>query len=256
MSNLAVAHGAELSAYTEDQKLMIRNTFANGASPQEFEVLWAVAVARKLNPIMKQIYFVKRWTKDRGEVWSTQISIDGMRALAERTGKYDGQDEPTYEEGPGGVPTKCTVRVYRKDWSRPAVGVAYYSEYVQKTKDQRPTRFWSEMPHVMLAKCAESLAMRKAFPEDMSGLYTPEEMQQADNAPAHDSDGVVIERPKQIAEPSPEAFQMLMTLLERKAFDDFNKLVSQAKSEGVLSDGQLASLRTAYANAKNGAAAA
>lgn len=187
---------------SESQKAMIRNTYAPGASESEFDVLWEIAKARKLNPILKQIYFVKRWTQGRGEVWAPQVSIDGMRAMAERTGKYDGQDEPEFVEENGAV-VKCTVRVYRKDWTRPAVGVAYFKEYVQKTKEGKPTKFWNDMPHTMLAKCAESLALRKAFPEDMGGLYTAEEMSQADKVP-YDADGVIVEAAPSEPDLSPE----------------------------------------------------
>lgn len=168
--------------FTPQQQAMIRDTFANGATQKEFEVLMEVAKARRLNPLLKQIHFVKRWNKQLGrDVWSAQVSIDGLRAIAERTGKYDGQDEPEYERDLNDRIISCRVKVYRKDWSRPAVGVAYWSEYVQTTKDNSPTKFWADMPHVMIAKCAEAIAMRKAFPEDMSGLYVDEEMEQADN---------------------------------------------------------------------------
>jgi phage recombination protein Bet len=168
--------------FTEDQSQMIRDAYANGATDGEFAVLMEIAKARRLNPLLKQVHFVKRWDKDKARmVWATQVSIDGLRAIAERTGIYAGQDEPEFTEGPSGVPTVCKVRVYRKDWTRPAVGVAYFGEYVQTTKDGKVTSFWQRMPHTMLAKCAESLALRKAFPEDTSGLYTPEEMGQAEN---------------------------------------------------------------------------
>lgn len=173
--------------FTEEQRRMIRDSFANGASDAEFAVLMEIAKARRLNPLLRQVHFVSRWDSQKGrEVWATQVSIDGLRAVAERTGLYSGQDEPEFEEGPDGSPKLCRVKVYRKDWPRPAVGVAYWSEYVQTRKDkatgrQIPTSFWQRMPHTMLAKCAESLALRKAFPEDTSGLYTPEEMGQAEN---------------------------------------------------------------------------
>lgn len=187
---------AEPLAFTEQQERMIRDTFANGASPQEFAVLMEIARARRLNPLLRQIHFVKRYDRDKGrEVWSTQVSIDGLRAIAERTGKYDGQDEPEFIEEAGRL-VACKVRVYRKDWTRPVVGVAYWSEYVQTKRDGAPTAFWQRMPHVMLSKCAEALALRKAFPEDMSGLYTPEEMAQADRprrTEAITADGEIVD---------------------------------------------------------------
>lgn len=168
--------------FTPQQRAMIRDTYANGATEKEFQVLLEVAKLRRLNPLLRQIHFVKRWNGQlKRDVWSAQVSVDGLRAIAERTGKYDGQDEPEYECDDKGKLVSCRVKVYRKDWSRPAVGVAYWSEYVQTNRDGAPTKFWSDMPRVMLAKCAEAIAMRKAFPEDMGGLYTDEEMQQTEN---------------------------------------------------------------------------
>lgn len=173
--------------FTEEQRRIIRDTYANGASDSEFAVLMEVAKTRRLNPLLRQIHFVKRWTP-KGDVWTVQAAIDGLRAIAERTGLYAGQDEPEFTEDDGGLKF-CKVRVYRKDWPRPAVGIAYFSEYVQTTRDKqtgktRPNEMWGRMPHTMLAKCAEALALRKAFPEDMGGLYTGDEMGQAENGRA------------------------------------------------------------------------
>ncbi len=168
--------------FTEEQRRLIRDSFANGASDAEFEVLMEIAKARRLNPLLRQIHFVSRWDSEKHRpVWAAQVSIDGLRAIAERTGLYAGQDEPEFVHNPDGTLKLCKVRVWRRDWPRPAVGIAYFAEYVQTARDrqtgkQRPTAMWGRMPHVMLAKCSESLALRKAFPEDMSGLYTSEEM--------------------------------------------------------------------------------
>lgn len=169
--------------FSPDQEQMIRDSFANGATKQEFEMLITIAKTRRLNPILRQIHFVKRWdSQKQREVWSTQVSIDGLRAVAQRTGLYDGQDEPEFEYN-GKELRSAKVRVYRKDWNRPAVGVALFDEYAQRKKDGQLTQFWREKPHIMLAKCAEALAMRKAFPEDLSGLYTPEEMPEVERRP-------------------------------------------------------------------------
>ena len=163
--------------FNPEQRQMIRDTYANGASDDEFAVLMETARARRLNPLLRQIHFVKRWdNQKKRDVWSTQVSIDGLRAIAERTGKYDGQGEPEYIYNDAGKLVCTKVRVYRRDWTRPAVGVAFFDEYKQTTRDGGLNQFWGGKPHVMLAKCAEALAMRKAFPEDTSGLYVPEEM--------------------------------------------------------------------------------
>lgn len=171
-----------VAVFSPNQEQMIRDSFMSGASKEDAAMLMEVARTRRLNPLLKQVHFVSRYDKKKQRnVWSVQVSIDGLRAIAERTGKYDGQDEAEF--GPlsqHGYPQWARVKVYRKDWSRPAVGTAYWEEYVQ-LYEERPTKFWNTMPRVMLAKCAESIAMRKAFPEDMSGLYTPEEMGRDDN---------------------------------------------------------------------------
>lgn len=176
----AVAIQQHQEFFTQSQEKMIRDSFLNGATREEATVLMELARVRRLNPITGQIHFVARNTKT-GKKWSSQVGIDGFRVIAERTGRYDGQDEPEFERGANGMPTVCRVRVYRKDWSRPAVGVAHFSEYAQTSFDGKLTQMWASKPHIMLAKCAEALALRKAFPDDLSGLYTPDEMAQADN---------------------------------------------------------------------------
>lgn len=166
--------------FSSEQRKMIRDSFLSGASDAEASVLLELARARRLNPITGQVHFVRRWNAERqAEVWAAQVGIDGLRSIAERTGLYDGQDEPTYDREPspdGKTMLVCRVKVYRKDWSRPAVGVAYWSEYAQRRKDGSYTKMWAEKPRLMLAKCAEALALRKAFPEDTGGLHSDDEM--------------------------------------------------------------------------------
>lgn len=171
-------HSAQLAPFfSPEQERIILNTYLGGATKEEAQVLLATVARRRLDPFSKQVYFVKRWdAQKREEVWAIQTSIDGLRAIAERTGKYDGQDEPTYGEDEAGK--FCKVKVYRKDWTagRGVVGIAYLAEFIQKKNDGSVTSFWARMPRLMLAKCAEALALRKAFPEDTAGLYIAEEM--------------------------------------------------------------------------------
>jgi phage recombination protein Bet len=174
--------------FTEEQEEMIREMYAPTASDLEFKVLVSIARVRRLNPLLGHIHFVKRPNKiidhDGRErwvdKWTCQVSIDGLRAKAEETGLYDGQDEPEFSREEEGE-LVARVRVFRKGIERPFVGVAFWSEFVQTTRKGDPVRMWEQMPRHMLAKCAEALALRKAFPEELAGLYTSDEMGQAIN---------------------------------------------------------------------------
>lgn len=193
----AVERPVSMLQFTPEQSQIIRDMCANGATESEFTFLMEIAKARGMNPLLKQIYFVKRWdSSKKREVWSAQVGIDGFRSIAERTGLYDGQDEPEY--GPlnnSGFPQWAKVKVYKKGVSRPFVGTAYWAEFVQLNKEGNPTKFWIDMPMNQLAKCAESLALRKGFPEELGGLHTPDEMGQSEN-----------DRPRQLGPHSPHGY--------------------------------------------------
>ena len=175
---LAVQPPADLASpgdFGEEHKRIVRDFFCAGASPAEFEVLWAGARARRLDPVRRQVHFVSRPDMDGRKVWSSQVSIDGFRSIAEASGKYDGQDEPEFETDERDGVVLARVKVYRKDIGRPFVGVARWIEFAQLKTNGDPTRMWAKMPWHMLAKCAEALALRKAFPEELAGLYEPAE---------------------------------------------------------------------------------
>src|SRR4051812_18073459 len=164
-----------------EQRKIMRDSCAPGSTDAEFRALLEVARAKRLNPLTKQIHFVKRRVKnDATNQWEDRYTyvtaIDGFRAQALRTGEYAGQDEPEFVYDEGGRVACCKVRVYRRGIDRPFVGVAYWDEYVQVTKDGSPVRMWATMPRHMLSKCAEAQALRRGFPEETSGLSVSEEI--------------------------------------------------------------------------------
>jgi phage recombination protein Bet len=172
----------ELIQFKKEQIDLIKQQIAPEATNDELKLFLYQAQRTGLDPLTRQIYCIHRNVKtiEYGkDVWKKkmliQTSIDGFRVIAERSGEYAGQDEPIYTEENGKlISCKITVYKFRGDVRYPAsVGVAYLLEYAQATP------IWNKMPRVMLAKVAEALALRKAFPQDLSGLYTSDEMADA-----------------------------------------------------------------------------
>jgi phage recombination protein Bet len=188
-----------LVSFSPAQVEIIKHTYMPGATDDELAVFIAVCSSRQLNPFTRQIYAIERRQKRSGQwvkVWTHQTSIDGFRLVAERTGKYRGQTVPLFC-GQDGVwtetwlqltpPAAAKVGVMREDFDAPIYAVALWREYVQTFEDGNPIAMWAKMPTVMIAKVAEALALRKAFPEELSGLYTDDEMAQAHNVDRQES---------------------------------------------------------------------
>ena len=186
----ALARIAQATGYDAEKVELIKDTIARGASDDELMLFLHLAQRSGLDPFSRQIYLIERRANVNGE-WKTtrqpQTGIDGLRLIADRTDRYAPGRQPSYTyDAAGGLVTATAYvkKFVRGEWHEIAA-TAHYDEYVQRKKDGQPNQMWAEKPHIMLAKCAEALALRRAFPAEMSGLYTADEIRaEGDELPA------------------------------------------------------------------------
>lgn len=191
---LTIAEGQD--GFNDRQKAALVQLGVEGASDADLDIFFHQCQRTGLDPFARQIYMIGRmtWnpqTKQREMKQTIQTGIDGFRLIARRAAdarhETFSMDDVLWAD-PNGVWHDLWI------WDRPPlaakvtvhVGGAHFSavaatrEYMPTTKEGQPTGQWRSMPAVMIAKCAEALALRKAFPMDLSGVYTADEMQQAD----------------------------------------------------------------------------
>ncbi len=202
IQTVAIRQPQAITGMAPDQIDLIKRTICHGSTDDELKLFLHQCSRTGLDPLARQIYSVSRAGKR-----TIQVSIDGFRLIAERSGKYAGQLGPHWcgtdgqwrdvwlENDP---PSAARVAVLRSDFTEPCWAVARYRSYVQASSP-----VWKTMPDLMIAKCAEALALRKAFPQELSGLYTADEMD-----------------PAQSAEPAPER----TTLPKKNAKDIYTAL--------------------------------
>lgn len=168
-----------IPGFTRQQIDLVKRTVAKGASDDELKLFLHIAQRTGLDPFARQIYSVKRWNSDIGGfIMTTQVGIDGYRLIAEKTGNYAPGKDTTYVYDDEKNLVSATAFIMKKvfyQWFEVS-GTARYDEYVQKKKDGTPMAMWKDKPHIMLSKCAEALALRRAFPAELSGLYVEDEI--------------------------------------------------------------------------------
>lgn len=179
---------ADQTTWSDKQLAALRSIGCETQSKADMAVFFNYCVRTGLDPFARQIYFISRGGKP-----TIQASIDGFRVIAQRSGEYAGQTEPLWcgEDGEWKdvwldkePPFAAKVGVWRSGFAEPLYAVARRDSYMPLTRDGKPQGVWKQMPDVMLSKCAEALALRKAFPQDLSGVYASEEMDQAQRTPA------------------------------------------------------------------------
>jgi phage recombination protein Bet len=195
-----------------EQLIAVREQLAPKASDRELALFAQVCTNLDLNPFADQIVLVPRWDGRVGrEVHRHQVTVAGRRAIAERTGDLIGIQGPEWcgprnargelawlEVWDDDVPPYCArVFVHRRGWVSPANGTAKWSEFVVTNRDGRPAPLWARMPSHMLGKVAESLALRRAFPDvitgDVVGAYVGPDA--VDLAELHETDPVSVVLP-------------------------------------------------------------
>jgi phage recombination protein Bet len=181
-NNSALAVNSDQNFWDEQQLAALKQIGLANAPKPELAVFLHYCQRTGLDPFARQIYMI-----ERGGRYTIQSSIDGLRIVAQRSNEYAGQAGPFWC-GDDGVwtdvwlqqtpPTAAKVGVMRKGFTEVLWAVAKFESYNANSP------IWKKMPDLMIAKCAEALALRKAFPNDLSGIYTAEEMEQATPASA------------------------------------------------------------------------
>lgn len=217
------------SGWTEIQKAALAQIGLEQAPDADLSVFLHYCQRTGMDPFTRQIYMIGRYDpSEQRKKYTIQMAIDGFRIIAQRSRQYCGQTEPLWC-GPDGVwrdvwtfadpPVAAKVGVLRHGWPAPTYAVAHFKEFAAMSGGNL-TAMWRRMPANQIAKCAEAAALRKAFPHDLSGIYIPEEMEQADQ----------IQVPESLAKTEPEPI-------------DWDARITEA-------DGDVDALRALYDEAK------
>ena len=260
VNSIAVSEQGALSVFDDEHLARIENLCqANNLTRDEFELFLFTAKQRRLDPLKNQVCAVKRWSgKDRREVMTVQTTIDGFRVIASRTGKLAGMSDVTYAYNDDGTVFSASITVYRLTAGErcPYTATAFFDEYCARTKNGQPTRFWSKMGRHMIGKCAEALCLRKAFPEELSGLYTSDEMDQADNdrhsAPSRPAVVKSPPGPSEVRRQEPRRIEQKPVQRQQERPKPIHQEPAVKQARAILSEGGASPARESQAPADKG----
>ena len=255
-NNAVLAVKSDQNFWTDVQLAALKQIGLGDAPKAELGAFLHLSQKTGLDPFARQIYMI-----NRGGRYTIQASIDGLRIVAQRSNEYAGQVGPFWCGYDGEwtdvwldkePPVAAKIGVMRKGFNEPLYAVAKYESYAVIGRDGKPSGLWAKMPDTMIAKCAEALALRKAFPHDLSGIYVTEEMEQVDNpTPAPVKAVVEIDTPRVTtvsAEESADYIVRLARVIDAKTLVTLRTLYKEYENEKVLDnefelDGSLTSLR-------------
>lgn len=191
---------SEVIEYNAERKALMKNTIAQGASDPELDMFIEICKATGLNPFKREIWFIKTqgYTDKRGKQHEGRVQImTGINGFYEIANGYPEFDGIERDYGPDlavdvvdangnllkkiKAPEWVETRAYRKDRTRPTVSRVKWVEYAQDLASAYgKLSNWAQKPTVMLEKCADATALRKAFPQKLNGLYVEEEIRVLD----------------------------------------------------------------------------
>jgi phage recombination protein Bet len=192
-SSGTLALRSDQDAWTATQRAALDQIGVGDAPAGDLQVFLHVAQRSGLDPFSRQLYMIGRWdSREQRKKWTIQTGIDGFRIIAERHRHYVGQVGPQWCADDGRwrdvwtettPPAAARVGVLRSDWQQPVYATVMFAEFAERNRQGDLTPMWSGKSAHMIAKVAEAHALRKAFPQDLSGMYTEDEMAHVDNPP-------------------------------------------------------------------------
>lgn len=203
-TNAQILNSAPQSFTVEDIETLKRHFVPEGMTDEELRIYVSVCKKTGLDPFTRQIYVTRKVDKHGHARVTYQATIDGFRLIAQRSGEYEGQVGPFWC-GKAGIwkdvwvhedlPFAAKVGTIRKGFRDPIMSVAHFRSYAQFFPDGNLNHMWQRSPELMIGKCAEALSLRRAFPNELSGIYSSEEI--SENALDD------IEQPKSIQRSGP-----------------------------------------------------
>lgn len=231
----ALANGENITLDAETVKNYLTN--GNGqVTDKEVAMYVQLCKAQQLNPFLKEAYLIKYSNSTPASI---VVSKDAFTKRAEAHPQYDGMrsgiivmskdGKITEREGAFHLPNENVVggwaRVYRKDKKNDTYDSVAYDEYAMRDGNGNINTMWRTKPATMIQKVAEVHALRKAFPERLSGLYVEEETDKAQiisTMPQEDKEGQYdLSGMDEIEETTEESFEEYDTSFEDGSFEEY-----------------------------------